>query len=91
MTDDRDEFGWTLAAMRIFIGDMGMTLQETEATATVFLTALRALPEAARNRIFAELARDSDLMEDLLDIAVIEERRAEPSRSFSEALQQLDG
>lgn len=53
-----------------------------EATAAVFLTALRALPKKQRDTVFVELAKDAALVRDLMDLAVIAERRREPSRPF---------
>jgi len=53
-----------------------------EATANVFLTALRALPKKDREAVLAEIANDEDLREDLFDLALIAERRKEPSRPF---------
>ncbi|MCB1307415.1 MAG: hypothetical protein KDK30_04515 [Leptospiraceae bacterium] len=61
-------------------------MQETEATAEVFITAFNAMPRAARDYFLTYLARDRELMEDLMDIALIEERRDEPSRPLSEIL-----
>lgn len=62
----------------------------TQATAEVFLTALRALPEAERHAVLAGLARDPELAEDLQDMLVVEQRRGEPSRTLDEALSDLD-
>lgn len=54
-------------------------MQATEATAEVFLTAFQALSQDARDIFLSHLAKDRELMEDLMDIALIEERRSEPS------------
>lgn len=58
----------------------------TEAKAEVFLTALRALPKKERQAVLSGIAEDSELREDLLDLALLAERRDEPSRAFREYL-----
>jgi DNA-binding transcriptional ArsR family regulator len=60
-----------------------------EATAEVFMTALKALPERTRERIFEQLAKEPELMEDLLDTAIIESRRSEPARPLEDVLKEL--
>lgn len=60
-----------------------------EATAEIFMTALKALPERTRERIYEHLARDPELMEDLLDTALIESRRDEPTRPLEDVLKEL--
>ncbi|HUT09727.1 MAG TPA: hypothetical protein VMY42_04465 [Thermoguttaceae bacterium] len=57
-----------------------------EATAEVFLTALRALPKKERDAVLAGIADDQRFREDLLDLTLIAERRHEPSRPFSQYL-----
>jgi hypothetical protein len=86
----RGFFRWTNRRFRVLYGIMVEILSsESDATATVFITALKALPEAARNQFYAELARDPALMEDLVDIALIEARRDEPARPLTEVLKDL--
>jgi hypothetical protein len=70
---------------------MGITVAEktVEATAEVFITALKAMSIEVRERIYEHLVQDPDLMEDLLDIALIENRRDEPSRSFDEFVKEI--
>lgn len=53
-----------------------------EATAEVFLTAFRALPQSEKNIFLTNLVKDNELLEDILDIATFEARREEPSKSF---------
>jgi len=53
-----------------------------EATAEVLLTALQALPKKDRDAVLARIANDNKLREDLLDLAVIAQRRKESSRPF---------
>ncbi len=55
------------------------------ATADVFLTALEALPKAARDAVVV-VARDQAFARDSLDLALITERRGERSRPFREYL-----
>jgi hypothetical protein len=58
-----------------------------EATATVFATAFEALPRRQRMAVLEKLlASDPQLARDLTDIALINQRRAEPSRTLSSYL-----
>ena len=57
-----------------------------EATAEVFLTALRALSEEQRQAFFAGLVEDEQFSEDLVDLARLLDRQDEPSRPFPEYL-----
>jgi hypothetical protein len=66
-------------------------MAKTEALAEVFLTALRSLPKAGRDRILLGLVKDKALRRDLMDLAVIEERKGEPSRPFREYLRERRG
>jgi len=52
------------------------------ATADVFLVALKALPRAERDAVVVRIARDTAFARDILDLALIAERRREPSRPF---------
>ncbi len=61
-------------------------MTSTEATAEVSLTALRALPQKERDAVLVRIANESDLREDLLDMALIAGRRDEKSRPFREYL-----
>jgi hypothetical protein len=58
----------------------------SRATAEVFVTALRALPRKQRDEVLARIAGDPDLREDLLDRALLLERRREPSRPLRDYL-----
>jgi hypothetical protein len=53
-----------------------------QATADVFLTALKALPKPERDAVVVGIARDKTFAQDILDLAVIADRRHEPSRPF---------
>jgi hypothetical protein len=57
-----------------------------QATAEVFMTAFRALPKKEQHSVLVRMAEDEDIREDLLDLALIEERRCESSRPFREYL-----
>ncbi len=61
-------------------------MTETEAIAEVFWTAFRALPKKEREAVVERLLRDKEFMEDLIDIAIIEQRQKEPSRPLDEYL-----
>ena len=65
-----------------------MKSEYAEATAQVFLTAFQALPEEVRTRMLAKLITNRDLLEDLLDGMIIEERRNEPPRPLEEFLKE---
>jgi len=58
----------------------------SRATAEVFVTALRALPRKQRDEVLARIASDPELREDLLDRALLLERRREPSRPLRDYL-----
>ncbi|NLF08402.1 MAG: hypothetical protein GX594_10540 [Pirellulaceae bacterium] len=63
----------------------------TEATAEVFLTALRALPKEERQAVLSRIVDNEEWYEDLKDLAVFTQRRDEPSRSFRDFLKQREG
>ncbi len=55
-------------------------MTKTEATAEVFWTAFRGLPRQDQQAVLRRIVQSSRLRRDLMDLAVIEERRAEPAR-----------
>jgi len=57
-----------------------------EAQAEVFWLAFKGLPKKERQRVVEKLLQDREFVEDLLDIAVIEQRQSEPSRALEEYL-----
>jgi len=61
-------------------------MTNSEATAEVFLLALKSLPKKERDAVLVRIARDKDFAKDLIDLAVIYDRRDEPSRPISEYL-----
>lgn len=66
-------------------------MTETEAKAEVFLTALRALSKKERDAVLCGIAEDDELRQELLDLAVLADRRGEPSRPFREYLAEKQG
>lgn len=44
------------------------------------MTALKALPKAERDAVVVQIARDKAFARDILDLALIADRRHEPSR-----------
>jgi hypothetical protein len=61
-------------------------MTEAEATAEVFWTAFKVLPRAEQQAILRRIVRDQNLRHDLIDLALIEERRDEPSRPLNDYL-----
>jgi hypothetical protein len=59
-----------------------------QATAEVFLTALRALPEEERQAVLAHITEDEEWQEDLKDLTILSQRRNESSRPFREFLEE---
>jgi hypothetical protein len=57
-----------------------------DATSEVFMTAFRALPKKTREAVIEKMLSDKELREDLMDAAIIKQRRKEPSRSLNEYL-----
>ena len=65
-----------------------MSMTVSQATAEVFLTALRALPEEERQSVLTRIAEDEQWREDLKDFAVFSQRRNESDRPFREFLEE---
>ena len=57
-----------------------------EARAEVFWLAFKGLPRKEQHLIVQKLLQDQDFVEDLLDIAIIEQRQSEPSRALEDYL-----
>ena len=55
-----------------------------EARAEVFWMAFKGLPKREQQLVVQKLLQDQEFVEDLLDIALIEQRRSEPSRPLEE-------
>lgn len=61
-------------------------MSKVESRAEVFLIALQSLSKAEREAVIARLLEDPGLREDILDLALIQQRRGEPSRPFRDYL-----
>jgi len=61
-------------------------MTRVEATSEVFLAAFRALPKKAGEAVVEKMLGDKELLEDLIDTVIIEQRRKEPSRNLDEYL-----
>ncbi len=61
-------------------------MNSTTATAEVFITAFRSLKKREQEVVLRGLIADKELRQDLIDIAILEQRKNEPSRSFSSYL-----
>jgi hypothetical protein len=57
-----------------------------EAKAEVFWMAFKGLPKKERQSVIERLLKDTEFMEDLIDIAILEQRREEPSRPLEDYL-----
>ncbi len=63
-------------------------MTEAKATAEVFWTAFKVLPRAEQQAILRRIVRDKNLRHDLIDQALIEERRDEQSRPLRDYLKE---
>jgi len=63
-------------------------MTKTEATAEVFWMAFQGLPPDEKQAVIRLMLREESLRRDLLDLALIEERSAEPARPLREYLQE---
>jgi len=61
-------------------------MTKTQATAEIFWTAFRVLPRKEREAILQRIVKDKSLREDLVDLAIIESRRAESARPLRDIL-----
>lgn len=57
-------------------------MKAVQSRAEVYLMALQSLSKAERNAVIARLLEDTELREDILDLALIQQRQEEPSRPF---------
>jgi hypothetical protein len=58
----------------------------TEAKAEIFWIAFKGLPKKEKQSVVIRLLKDKEFMEDLIDTAIINQRRKEPSRSLENYL-----
>ena len=63
-------------------------MSTTQATAEVFWTAFTVLPTEEKHAVLQRIILDENLRRDLMDLAIIEERRNEPGRPLREYLQE---
>ena len=61
-------------------------MTQVEATAEIFWTALMALPRKEQQAVLRRVVQDERLRHDMLDLALIESRRAEPVRSLRDVM-----
>ena len=61
-------------------------MKTIESKAEIYLMALQSLSKAEKEVVIARLLEDTKLREDILDLALIHERRKEPSRPFKRYL-----
>lgn len=57
-------------------------MTKSQANAEVFLMAFKAMPRAERDAVLAGITQDKTLRGDLMDLALIADRRNERSRPF---------
>ncbi|MBM4284994.1 MAG: hypothetical protein FJ128_07070 [Deltaproteobacteria bacterium] len=62
-----------------------------EAKAEVFWLAFKGLPKKEQHLIVQRLLEDREFMEDLLDVALMEQRSDEPSRPLTDYLAEQEG
>ena len=63
-------------------------MTQVEATAEIFWTAFKVLPRAEQQAILRKLLENETLRHDLIDLALIEERKDEPARPLEEYLKE---
>jgi hypothetical protein len=61
-------------------------MKAVESRAEVYLMALQSLSEAEREAVITRLLEDPQLREDILDLALIQQRQGELSRPFRDYL-----
>ena len=63
-------------------------MKASGAAAEVFLTAFRTLPKREQNAFLSEILKDSNLREDVMDIAIAESRAKDKGRRFKDFLRE---
>jgi hypothetical protein len=61
-------------------------MKAVESRAEIYLMALQSLSKAEKEAVIARLLEDPQLREDILDLALIQQRQGEPSRPFRDYL-----
>ena len=64
-------------------------MQSVTATAEVFWTAFKVLPQAEQQAFLRHVIKDETMRRDLVDLALIEERRDEPARPLRDFLAEI--
>ncbi len=64
-------------------------MTKSEATAEVFVMVFKALSKRERDAVVMRLIEDKNFREDLLDIALSQERLNEPTRPLKNALNEI--
>jgi hypothetical protein len=63
-------------------------MTKAQATAEVFWTAFQVLSSKEQQEFLSRIVKDKTLREDLMDLALIESRRAEPARPLRQYLKE---
>jgi len=66
-------------------------MKMAESRAEVFLMALQSLSKSDTKAVITRLLEDSELREDILDLALLRQRTGEPARSLREYLSEREG
>lgn len=61
-------------------------LTPTQATVEVFWLAFRSLPKKERREFYEKLANDREFLQDVRDLALVDKRRKESSKSLDDYL-----
>ena len=61
-------------------------MKAVESRAEVYLMALNSLSKVEKEAVIARLLEDTKLREDILDLALIQQRQGESSRPFTDYL-----
>ncbi|MBI2872100.1 MAG: hypothetical protein HYY00_02795 [Chloroflexi bacterium] len=61
-------------------------MNKLESRAEIFVMALQSLSKGEREAVMARLLEDPELREDILALALIQQREGEPSRPFKDYL-----
>jgi len=66
-------------------------MTQKQATASVFLTAFRALPKSEQNAFLFTIVKDHSFREDLIDLAIAVKRSSEKCRRLRPFVKHLKG
>ena len=68
------------------IEDGGVEVKAAQSRAEIYLMALQSLSKAEKKAVITRLLEDNNLREDVLDLALIQQRQGESSRPFRDYL-----